>query len=55
VFKKYHPTTIDNFNNNCPTPMIFGNKYAIEWWFNFPHRLFNVQTLPCETLKTLKT
>ena len=26
--KGYHPTTNDNFNNNCPIPVIFGTNIA---------------------------
>jgi len=43
--KGYLPTTNDDFNNSCLS------KYAIEKWFDMPPHLFNVRTLPWQTLK----
>ena len=26
--QRYHPTTVDNFNGNCPIPIIFGTNIS---------------------------
>ena len=53
-----HPTTIDNFNNSFPIPVILvqilQSKYAIERWFDMPPHLFIVRPLPSETLRPRK-
>ena len=50
----YHPTAHDKFNN-VPIPVllvqILLSEYVIERWFNIPPHLFNVLTLPWETLR----
>jgi len=57
--KIYHPTTNDNFTEVVRLQQFLVQilliKYATQRWFIFLPHLFNVHTLPWETLGTRKS